>query len=251
MEAAEYERLAAAEDRLWYFRALRERVIDALRRTGVPDNAVVLDAGCGTGGMLRGLSAWSSGAVLRGIDVSPLACERAAAAGFDVREGSVEEIPFGDGEFDAIVSLDVLTQVEVPLLALVEFFRCLKPGGVLVLNGAALPWLWSYHDERVQSRRRLTRRRTLALVREAGLRVEFATYWNCFLLPLVAARRKLLPRRDGSSDVRPPVPVVNELCLGVAWLERLLNRTGLPLPIGSSLFVVARRPARVAKVRLQ
>lgn len=251
MEPAEYDRLAATEDRLWYFRALRARVIDAFEKAGVEDNAVVLDAGCGTGGMLRRLSEWRTGILLRGIDLSPAACDRAEDAGFEVREGSIEEIPYGDGEFDAIVSLDVLTQVESPLLALVEFLRCLKPGGVLVLNGAALQWLWSYHDERVQSTRRLDRKKVIKLLREAGFRVEFVTHWNFLLLPLVVIRRKFLPRRDGTSDVRPAWPPVNWLCLGVAWVERLLTRTGIPLPIGSSLFVIARRPKRAPRIHLQ
>ena len=46
MEAAEYGLMDAAEDRMWWYRALHDRLLDAL--DGVA--GAVLDAGCGTGG---------------------------------------------------------------------------------------------------------------------------------------------------------------------------------------------------------
>lgn len=253
MEAAEYDRLAAQEEKLWYCRALRERAVTWLARANVPSHSAVLDAGCGTGGLLRRLAAWRPDLRIRGLDVSPLACERARASGLDVSEGSVEHLPFGDAEFAAITSLDVLTQIETPLLAVLEFYRCLRAGGVLVLNGAAFQWLWSYHDERVQSVRRLRRKTLRATLREAGFVVEFASYWNCALFPLVVARRKLFPpsRAQTESDVRPVWPPLNAALGAVAAAERGLNRAGVRFPFGSSVFVVARKPAHRPRVKLE
>lgn len=250
MEDAEYDRLAAVEETLWYFRALHQRVRQALAAAALAPGAALLDAGCGTGGLVRRLAAWRPDLRLTGLDLSPLACERARARGADVREGSVEELPFADAGFDAITSLDVLTQVELPQLALLECFRCLRPGGWLVLNAAALPWLWSYHDERVQSRRRFRRRGLCRLVREAGFVVQAATYWNTLLFPLVVVRRKLLPPPPGQSDVRPVWRPL-DLALGaIAAAERAINRAGVPLPFGSSVFLLARKPAPRVAVRL-
>ena len=48
MEPAEYDLMDAAEERMWWYRALHARVIDALLRRPGPPGAV-LDAGCGTG----------------------------------------------------------------------------------------------------------------------------------------------------------------------------------------------------------
>lgn len=251
METPEYERLAAVEDRLWYYRALHARVIDALAPASLPCGAPVLDAGCGTGGMLRHLSGWRRDLRLQGLDLSPLACARADAAGFPAHEGSVEEMPFADREFAAIVSLDVITQVETPLLAFLEFARCLRPGGWLVVNGAALPWLWSYHDERVRSVRRITTGLLREWAAEANLTVEFCTYWNFTLLPLVIARRKVFPRRDGRSDVELPPAPVNATLGAVASVERALSRARVPLPLGSSAFLVARRPVDRPRIRLE
>ncbi|MGH8019892.1 MAG: class I SAM-dependent methyltransferase [Opitutaceae bacterium] len=249
MQPAEYARLAEAEERLWYLRALRERVVRACVEETLPPNAIVLDAGCGTGGLLRRLQRWRGDLALAGVDVSPLACAHAhERGGFEIREGSIEELPFDDNRFDAIVTTDVLTQVESPLLALVECFRCLKPGGLLVANSAAMPWLWSYHDECVQSLRRFRGSELRRLVREAGFEMRLLTHWNFLLLPLAVVRRKVFPRRDGSSDVKPPFAPVNAAFGALAALERAATRAGVRFPIGSSLFVVARRPMRRPRV---
>jgi SAM-dependent methyltransferase len=251
MEAAEYDRLAAVEDRLWYYRALHARVIDALATAALPYGAPVLDAGCGTGGMLRQLSAWRRDLRLEGLDLSPMACERVDAAGYPARQGSIEDMPFADLQFAAIVSLDVVTQIEMPLLAFLEFARCLRPGGMLVVNCAALQWLWSYHDERVQSVRRLNAGMLRELAGEANLAIEFCSYWNFLLLPLVVLRRKVFPRRDGRSDVELPVAPVNAALGLVASAERALSRARVPLPVGSSAFLVARKPVERPRIRLE
>ena len=53
MEPAEYALMDAVEDRMWWYRALHARLLDALADV----RGDVLDAGCGTGGLLARLSA--------------------------------------------------------------------------------------------------------------------------------------------------------------------------------------------------
>ena len=53
MERGEYALMDAAEDRMWWYRALHTRLCDALRGT----RGSILDAGCGTGGFLAILRA--------------------------------------------------------------------------------------------------------------------------------------------------------------------------------------------------
>ena len=54
MERVEYERMHAVEDRMWWYRGLRALTAQLLARAlaGSPAAGPVLDAGCGTGGML-------------------------------------------------------------------------------------------------------------------------------------------------------------------------------------------------------
>ena len=51
MEPAEYALMDDAEDRMWWYRALHARLVEALAGALGP----VLDAGCGTGGLLARL----------------------------------------------------------------------------------------------------------------------------------------------------------------------------------------------------
>lgn len=91
----------------------------------------LLEVGCGPGTFLavarrRGIEA------LVGVDRNPWAVERALAAGFDARVGSIETIP-AEHQFDAVVLLDVLEHVRDPGPFLTEVRRRVRPGGRLLI----------------------------------------------------------------------------------------------------------------------
>lgn len=52
----------------------------------------------------------------------------------DLREGTLFQMPFEDGQFDALVCLSVLEHLTQLGEALTEFRRVLRPGGVVVLG---------------------------------------------------------------------------------------------------------------------
>ena len=56
MELTEYARMDAVEDHMWWYRALHRRLVAALAGR----DGCVLDAGCGTGGLLARLLAGAS-----------------------------------------------------------------------------------------------------------------------------------------------------------------------------------------------
>jgi len=243
MQPLEYRKMADVEDAMWYYRALHRTVITALHRAGLPARPACLDAGCGTGGLLRRLQAAQPGWELAGVDFSPLACTLARErAGRPVVEGSVTALPFADGSFDAVVSCDVVCQVEEPAAALREFHRVLRPGGVAVLTMPAYRWMHSYHDRAVGNLRRYSRGETMALLRAAGFRIERATYWNTLLFPLAVLQRKLLQARAASSDVRLYPAPVEAFCNAMNLIEHAWLRRGGSLPWGNSVLAAGRRP---------
>lgn len=245
MEADEYVKLAAVEDRMWYFRALHSHVARALDGGGLPEAAVVLDAGCGTGGLIRRLSGLHPAWRWTGVDLSPAACRFArerVGPTTEIKEASVTELPFPDASFDAVVSADVLYHVADDAAALREFARVLRPGGVVIINVPAYRWLWSYHDEAVHSCRRYGRREVLAKLGTAGFAGAEATFWNTLPFPLVVARRKLWPRPRDGSDVRLFSPAVETAFNLAMMVERVWLRRVGPLPFGVSIFAVGRKP---------
>ncbi|MBX3750012.1 MAG: class I SAM-dependent methyltransferase [Opitutaceae bacterium] len=243
MDAVEYRKMAAVEDAMWYYRALHRVVTTALGRAALPAQAAVLDAGCGTGGLLRRLRAARPGWAPVGLDFSPLACALARErTGLAVTEGSVTALPFAAGTFDAVVSCDVVCQVEDPAAAIREFHRVLRPGGVAVLTMPAYRWMHSYHDRAVGNRRRYSRAETAALLRAAGLTVAYATYWNTLLFPLAVLQRKVLRAAAADSDVRLYPAPVEAICNAMNVIEHAWLRRGGRLPWGNSVLAVGRRP---------
>ncbi len=243
MNADEYLKLAEVEDQMWYFRALHAHVDRALAL--VPPGAAVLDAGCGTGGLILRLRAAHPHWKFSGIDFMPLACElarRRCGADVDLRVASITELPFVDASFDVVVSADVVCQVENPEVAAAEFFRVLKPGGVVVINVPAYMWMWSYHDDSCQTKHRYTRPEIAALFSAAGFAEGRTTHWNALPFPVVWAKRKLFRTRADSSDVKEYPRFIDAGFGGLMAVEQAWLRAGGRWAWGTSVFGAARKP---------
>jgi SAM-dependent methyltransferase len=248
MDPAEYAKLDRLEDRMWWFAAAHANLRMLARGFGsptAPDR--VLDAGCGTGGLLVKLAADRPAAIVIGLDADQAACTRAKAkSALPVCRGSVNELPFADAAFSAIFSADVLCHRDVDeRQALTQFHRCLRPGGILVLNLPAYRWMLSRHDAAVYNVRRYTRRGVARLLRDAGFRLLYASYWNAVLFPLMAITRKLLPSRGIVSDVKLYPAPIEALCRAATAFERALLKGGLRFPFGGSLIAIAGKSAAI------
>jgi ubiquinone/menaquinone biosynthesis C-methylase UbiE len=94
-----------------------------------------LDAGCGDGRYLAALDAELPDRVA-GVDISQrildTARERVARA--DLRRTTLESLPFADGEFDLVLSSQVIEHVLFPSTAVRELTRVLRPAGRLVIS---------------------------------------------------------------------------------------------------------------------
>jgi SAM-dependent methyltransferase len=253
MHPDEYGRIYAAEQDFWWYRGLHTLACRMLRRYLAPrgqcavaqdqSRPEVLDAGCGTGGMAAGIAQFSR---VTALDISPHALGFCRRRGIPrLVAGSVSSLPFADGTFDAVVSLDVLyhSAVTDDLHAAREAARVLKHDGILLINLPAYDWLRSPHDVVIHTARRYTRRRVRDLMTGAGLDVEWCSHWNGLLLPIAVGLR--MARRsvhggEGRSDVEPIHPTLNQALTGVLALERGLL-TIARLPMGLSVLTVARR----------
>ncbi|HEX2889163.1 class I SAM-dependent methyltransferase [Vineibacter terrae] len=243
MERHEYERMHALEERLWWYRGLHGLIADHVASMAGGSFRPLLDAGCGTGGLLAALARRGVGRSRLGLEYDAQAARLAAARGdAAIVVGSVTALPFGDDALGAMVSADVLPHRLVePDVALKEAHRCLETGGILILNLPAYRWMASAHDRHVHNVRRFTRRQAAALAQAAGFRVRRATYWNCILFPLMVARRVLTRWSTGGSDVRPFPAPINWLFGAIVGVERRLIGWGVGLPFGGSILLVVQK----------
>ncbi len=251
MQEAEYHVLAEQEGGHWWYRSLRRRVLTRLRREarrrGHP--LTVFDAGCGTGGLLQSLAREGAVAQCSGCDASPVALQYCHQRGLPVRAASVHDLVTWPERFDLVLSMDVLYHQNVdPPRAMAAMATLLQPGGLLLLNVAAMPCLARRHDRRVLGARRFRPGELRQLAGAAGLVVEDLRYWNSWLMPLLWLQARLEQGEQGASGepsdsaVQPPPAWLNRLLVALLELEERLSRL-LPLPWGSSLLLQARRPA--------
>jgi len=239
MDRAEYLKMHAVEERMWWYRGCHANLLTAYRRWSKPlPSLPVLDAGCGTGGFLLKLRGTIPA---YGMDLEPVAAELAGQkSGAAICVGSINDLPFATGSLGAIFSADVLYHRGVDeQRALADLHRCLAPGGVLVLNLPAYDWLKSAHDEAVHTARRYTRSRIRHLLREAGFEQITTSYWNTLLFPLMVLRRKLFTTSTTTSDVMVYPAPIEALFRAVMHLENLALRSGLALPFGGSVLAAA------------
>lgn len=247
MNPAEFQNLLAAEERMWWFRGMREIFRRIARRHLGEGISEVLDAGCGTGAAAE----WMARAFGWRVSCMDYAAEALEAARRRPRlqglaRGDIRRVPFRDAAFDLITCFDVIAHLEPgeERQAFAEFARCLRPRGWLFVRASAFGWLRSRHSEYVCERQRVTLGRLRAGLEEAGFAVVRATYANSLLLPVAILKFRVwepLVRARPASGV----------ALGPPWLERTLY---LPLaleawwigrggsfPVGQSALVLARR----------
>ncbi|MEI7745040.1 MAG: class I SAM-dependent methyltransferase [Chloroflexota bacterium] len=136
-EAAGWE---ARADSYAFLRSMTRRVAGALLAAAcVGREMEILDVGCGPGDLAAAAADLGADAV--GIDVAPSMIRRAAIAhpSIPFRVGSFEQIPAGEGAFDAVLGNFVFNHVGRPDLALAEAHRVLAPGGWLALSSWDAP----------------------------------------------------------------------------------------------------------------
>jgi SAM-dependent methyltransferase len=238
LKPSEYTNIRLLEDFHWWYVATHRAVFSELKRLSV--NTRVLDAGCGTGGLLEFLRKSFN---VAGFDDSFEAVRKAFERNGSYESlavGDVESIPFHNNRFNAVTCIDVIYHANVAdeRVALNEMNRVLKPGGYLILQVPAFECLRGGHDEAVHTRKRYRAREIRSLLIETGFKVTRIRYRYPWLFLLALIIRKVT-RGSGRSDLRPVNPVLNAL---LSYVSRFSDSSIFPrLPFGTSVFAVGQK----------
>jgi len=243
------EATARAERDHFWFRGFRRFVAPMLARAaGGRTGLRLLDCGCGTGTNLRLLldqhgQAW-------GFDLTWTGLRFARGAGVTrVAQASAAAVPYPSGVFDIVTSFDVLYCLpdEIEREAVREMWRVLKPGGAAIINVAAMEVLRGNHSVLSAELRRYTRASLRELLEPAGFRVERMTYTNAALFPVMLTVRGvqrvmgLAPESEAEGEITVPPRPVNATLSVLLAVEASVVRA-VPMPFGSSLLCLARKP---------
>lgn len=137
------------------------------------------------------------------------------------------------GEFDTVLCLDVLEQLEQDEPLLRSLHAALDAGGRLIVVVPALAWLHGSIDRAVGNHRRYEKAQLAAQLQAAGFSVDSVRYFNWLGAVAWYVNSRLLRRRG--------VPAVqawlNDRMVWLLSVERRFN-----VPWGLSLLAVARKP---------
>jgi SAM-dependent methyltransferase len=133
-------------------RKAQRNVFAALFNAQIPKNAIVLEAGCGTGQLTNFLGMAPYRKVIGGdICRNSLRLAKAFRDRYSIRNNvflqmNLFRLPFRDASFDLIVSNGVLHHTGDPAGGFAALVRKLKPGGIIAIglynSYARLPTLW-------------------------------------------------------------------------------------------------------------
>lgn len=130
--------------------ALLQRQVRAyaikLAKAYVPAQAVVLDAGCGTGALLEDIKALRLRWQVVGLDIAPGMCAHAGQKSTMVVNANADAMPLAGESVDAVISSLMLQWTHTPQRTFQEMARVLNPDGICVIATLAAGTLHELHE---------------------------------------------------------------------------------------------------------
>lgn len=226
-------------DNFW-FRGRNKIIVWALNKYfSKPGN--YLEVGCGTGYVLAHVKARCQQFNVSGSELfeEGLSFARKRMPDVNLFRLDARKMPFTQ-EYDVIGSFDVLEHIEEDEKVLSELWRATKHG--LILTVPQHQFLWSAVDELGGHKRRYSAVELRAKLEKAGFTIVRMTSFVSLLLPLFVLSRlkKRNQRTLDKSEFDMPV-LLNRSLEVVLDIERWLLKSGINLPMGGSLLVIATK----------
>lgn len=243
----EYQKMSVVESNHWWYKTLHKLVLESLFEY-IPDkDSNILDAGCGSGGLITFLNS-NKYKNIKGFDLSDDAVSLSKEKKLNVVHGDINDIEgiISKQYFDAIISNDTLYFLNSGEISkfMDSCSNGLRSGGVLILNIPVFEAFSGIHDISVGIRKRFSRQDYNIFLINKDFRVVRKTFWPFLLSPLIFITRLVqrlryaLFKPEVKSDIDLPSPLINNILYRITLFE--LNNIKHSI-FGSSLFIVLQK----------
>jgi SAM-dependent methyltransferase len=239
-----FSSLVELEEGNFWFRSRNRLIIWALRRY-FPRARSFMEIGCGTGYVLSGIREAFPALALSGSEIftAGLCFAAGRLPGVELFQMNARDIPFRE-EFDVVGAFDVLEHIREDEEVLAQMYQATRKSGGIILTVPQHAFLWSQTDEYARHVRRYSARDLKRKCERAGFKVVRMTSFVSLLLPLLIvsrAKQQLLREKVEDASEFKISPLMNAALERALDAERAAIRSGLSLPAGGSLLLVARR----------
>jgi len=245
MKKNEYSTMFHFEDNYWWYRGLHGLIEYFVNKfSGNDISKKILDAGCGTGKMLKILEKYNFS---EGIDISEEAIDFSKQRG--LKNVSLQDLTTWHSKpnyYDFIISSDVICCIksDKDIEICQNFYNSLSQNGKLILNLPAMKILGRNHDKAVYIAQRYERKNFVNELKKIGFKVKLATYRLPILYFIILILKIFEPKSTNEtavSDLKTIPKFANAILLINNKIENFFIKLGFRFPFGSSLFIIAEK----------
>lgn len=222
--------------------AIRQ-ISDHISRPGM----VILEIGCSSGFLICEMQKKLRDAIIIGADVvkAPLYKLAELVKNIPLVRFDLLQSPLPYSCVDVLVMLNVLEHIEDDIAALKNSYNILKPGGHLVVEVPAGPFLYDSYDRELQHFRRYSSAELQLKLKSVGFIIHKKSHLGFFLFPAFALV-KLLNKMRGQSAIS----VVKNQAINtsnskiVSALTKLESKLAcfVTFPFGIRVLITAKKP---------
>lgn len=228
--------------------ASRNNAIAEIKKVIPSAQAVIMEIGCSSGFLIRELTKTFLDATILGADVvrEPLYRLAKTLPGVPLIRFDLLQCPLPNQSIDVLVMLNVLEHIEDDVGALQKAFNLLKPGGTLIIEVPAGPYLYDAYDAELHHFRRYAASELQHKLIQVGFKVCNKSHLGFLLFPAFATVKLL----NKWSSPRHNKAIVREQASGTSnsGLLKLVMEfeskylSIFQLPFGIRTLITAQRP---------
>lgn len=245
MHPSEIVSMSQLESKHWWYRALHHKTYRQMKQFQIPAHAKILDAGCGTGGLMTYLikKGYQN---IEGYDYSSLAIDICFNKTLMVQQADHRDMGamYAPASKDLVIANDTLYFLDhtEQRKFLQTVHDILTPGGLLFINLPAGKMFSGHHDKVVGISERTNQSLFNKLISPTHYQITHQSYWPFLVSPLIALirgfQRTFMKQHEGRSDLKMPSEIMNRTIEWATIHEHRLPGYG---SFGSSLFTTLKK----------